>query len=55
MKKLLSLFLIFAFIFIMTMAIFAETTAEPTIKLTKVEGVKNSLGVQKLDIRINDY
>jgi LPXTG-motif cell wall-anchored protein len=41
----------------MIMAIYAETetTTWPTIKLTKVEGVKNSLGVQKLDIRVNDF
>ena len=57
-KKALSIFLIFAFILIMTMTIYAnaETTAvEPTIKLTKVEGLKNTLGVQKLDIRVNGF
>lgn len=55
-KKAISIFLIFAFIIIATMAIFAETettSPEPVIKLTKIEGLKNSLGVQKLDIRVN--
>jgi len=57
MKKILSIFLIFAFIIIMTMAIFAETEtpAGPVVKLIKVEGLRNSLGVQKLDIRVNGF
>jgi LPXTG-motif cell wall-anchored protein len=56
-KKTISIFLIFAFIIIMTMAIFAETEtpAGPVVKLIKVEGLKNSLGVQKLDIRVNGF
>lgn len=52
-KRLICIMLILTFIIFTTMMYASAETAEPTVKLVKVEGLKNTLGVQKLDIRVN--
>lgn len=58
MKKIISLVLVLVLVLSLAGALYAmtETIADcKTVELTKIEGVRNTLGVQNLDIRIGGF
>lgn len=57
MKKIISLVLVLVLVLTFVGALYAMTETQDckTVELTKIEGLKNSLGVQKLDIRVNGF
>lgn len=58
MKKVISFILVLVLVISLVGALYATTeitTDCKTVELTKIEGLKNSLGVQNLDIRIGGF
>lgn len=55
MKKIISLIMLVCIVFIMTSLLYANDCESKTLTLEKIEGLENSLDVQKLDIRVGGF